>query len=137
MCDVVRRVPLTHRIPLIPLSVGTPRSIREHTLPAALRIHVQTVAPTTAIVSTRLLHHTSRSRSRGAVVLGEPFNLPSRGDHNEPELESVQSLVLRWPTYAYVPATTDQNALGIANYVYAHPAPQSNGSNGAHDPILP
>ena len=52
MCDIMRRVPLTLRIPLIPSENQVP--IQEHALPrAALRIHVQTVTPTTAFASTR------------------------------------------------------------------------------------
>ena len=53
MCDIMRRVPLTLRIPLIPSENQLP--IQERALPrdAALRIHVQTVTPTTAFASTR------------------------------------------------------------------------------------
>jgi tripeptidyl-peptidase-1 len=69
-----------------------------YALPAALHIHVQTVAPTTAFTSTRLLQQTPRSRSSGAAAQaanvatsGEPVDVLSRRDE-----QYVEPSFLRW-----------------------------------------
>jgi hypothetical protein len=92
-----------------------------YALPAALHVHVQTVVPTTAFTSTRLLQQTPRSRSDGEAAevanvsseSGEPSDVLLRRDdsHVEPSL-------LRW-AYRLLfsnPAETNRNMLGIAGF---------------------
>jgi tripeptidyl-peptidase-1 len=93
-----------------------------YALPAALHIHVQTVAPTTAFASMRLLQQTSRSRSGGAAAnatSGEIVNLLLRQFQKVARPSDVRSL---YKTEAYVPATTGQNVLGIAGFGNEYPS---------------
>jgi tripeptidyl-peptidase-1 len=82
-------------------------------LPAALHIHVKTIAPTTAFTSTHLLQpeEMPRSPSGGAVnaTSGESVNMLSRRPPNDPIFEfNVNPPILRWlhRTDTYYPAAT-------------------------------
>jgi tripeptidyl-peptidase-1 len=92
-----------------------------YALPAALHNHVQTIAPTTAFTSTRLLEPEEMpcSRSGGAVsaTSGEPVSMLSHRQPNEPEID-INPSVLRWRhgTEAYSPVSTENNKLGIMGY---------------------
>ena len=98
-----------------------------YALPAALHVHVQTVAPTTAFTSTRNLQETPRSHaSREAaeavnVTSGEPLDILSRRE--EPESYTEPSF-LRWlyDMPFYYPAATDRNMLGIAGFGNGNPS---------------
>ena len=98
-----------------------------YALPAALHVHVQTVAPTTAFTSTRNLQETPRSHpSREAaeavnVTSGEPSDILSRRE--EPESYTEPSF-LRWlyDMPFYYPAATDRNMLGIAGFGNGNPS---------------
>jgi tripeptidyl-peptidase-1 len=97
-----------------------------YALPAVLDVHVQMVAPTTSFDSPR--KHWQKPRKlfgRGAAVElkegapGEPVTVPSSRDDNVATTPSF----LRWGynTWAYSPAATDQNMLGIVGYLGQYP----------------
>jgi tripeptidyl-peptidase-1 len=98
-----------------------------YALPAALHIHVRTIAPTTAFTSTRLRKpedsETPRSRSSGAVntTSGEPVNMLLRREPDEP---MVDPSVLRglYGTVTYFPVAVDRNQLGIVGYENQYPS---------------
>ena len=96
------------------------RTVR-YALPMALHTHVQTVAPTTAFTSTRLLEQTSRSRSGGEAAnstLGGPANMLSR------DVQLVHPSFLRsvYKTDEYIPVAMDKNSLGIVGFEYEYPS---------------
>jgi tripeptidyl-peptidase-1 len=102
-----------------------------YALPAALHIHVQTIVPTTAFTSARLLQseETPRSRSGGAAnaTLGETVNMLSHRQANEPAVLidiQVNPSVLSWlyRTDLYHPAATNQNELGMMGYQNEEPS---------------
>ena len=87
-----------------------------YALPAALHMHVQTVVPTTAFMSTRLLQqtplsHSGREAAPANVTSGEPSNVLSRVDTS-----FAGPAFLRWLYRMPLddPAPTDRNKLGIA-----------------------
>jgi tripeptidyl-peptidase-1 len=94
-----------------------------YALPAALHIHVQTIAPTTAFTSTQDVQQTPRSRSGGAAAeaaaSGEPVDLLSRQVPPYVQPSFLRSL---YSTIAYTPAATDQNVLGIAAFSTKYPS---------------
>ena len=68
MCNLVCRVPFTHRLLLLPLSSRNTKNPLENIHPRGADVQMQPIAPTTAFASLRLLHKTSRSHSGGAAV---------------------------------------------------------------------
>jgi tripeptidyl-peptidase-1 len=96
-----------------------------YALPAALHIHVQTVAPMTAFTSTRIVQQTPRSRSGGAAAQaangtsGEPVDMLS---HRAQGLVDPSFLRSVYKTYGYTPAATDRNVLGIAGLLNDYPS---------------
>ena len=87
-----------------------------YALPAALHMHVKTIAPTTAFTSTRLLQQTALTHSGGEatpvnVTSGKPSDLLSRVDTSFVDPEYLRWLY-RMPFND--PAPTDRNKLGIA-----------------------
>jgi tripeptidyl-peptidase-1 len=93
-----------------------------YALPAVLRTHIQTVAPTTYFDSTRVMWQTPRKRSFGAaqaqaasgkVVTGRASRI---GSGNTPS-------ILRWmhSTVTYAPAATDSNKLGVVGMSNDYP----------------
>jgi tripeptidyl-peptidase-1 len=86
-----------------------------YALPAALHIHVQTIAPMTAFTSTCLLEPEETPHSRSGVAVnamsGEPVDILSRRQ-NEP---IIVPLILRtlYGTVAYYLATVLRNKLAI------------------------
>jgi tripeptidyl-peptidase-1 len=93
-----------------------------YALPPVLHFHVQTVAPTTAFTSMRLLQQMPRSRSDGEVanvVSGEPSDVLSRRD-----TPYVGPAHLRWEydTFTYEPAAPFRNTLGIAGFGNERPS---------------
>ncbi|KAI9439773.1 subtilisin-like protein [Lactarius indigo] len=96
-----------------------------YSLPAALRGHVQTVAPTTYFPSPRMSWQTPRKRSGWAATelvkatSGDLVTaLLSRADDDDISF-------MRWlyNTETYVPAATDQNKLGIPGFSREYPNP--------------
>jgi tripeptidyl-peptidase-1 len=91
------------------------RTVR-YALPAARHIHVQTVVPTTAFMSMRLLQHEETppipSGGGANTMSGDPVNMLS---HREPNELDIKPLILRalYRTVEYSPIATDQNKLGI------------------------
>jgi len=87
--------------------------------------HMETVAPTTAFTSTRLLKQTPCSRSGGVAAQarhaasGEPVNVLSRRADPFVNPSSLHSL---YKMYAYVPAASGQKVLGIAGHRYEYPS---------------
>ncbi|KAH9035784.1 subtilisin-like protein [Lactarius pseudohatsudake] len=99
-----------------------------YSLPVVLHTHVQTVAPTTYFGAMRTPSQTPSIRAKAALAdvrSREPVTAMS--SRNEPE--AVTPEVLRWlyKTFAYVPAATDRNVLGIAGYNGEYPSPQDLG----------
>ena len=94
-----------------------------YALPAALHMHVKTVAPTTAFTSTRLLQKTQLSHSDGEAApanatSGEPSDMLPRG-----EKSYIMPQFLRW-LYSMPfnnPDPTDRNKLGIAGFANQFP----------------
>ena len=87
-----------------------------YALPAALHMHVKTIAPTTAFTSTRLLQQTALTHSGGEaapvnVTSGEPLDVLSRVDESFVDPEYLRWLY-RMPFND--PSPTDRNKLGIA-----------------------
>ncbi|KAF8270541.1 peptidase S8/S53 domain-containing protein [Lactarius quietus] len=101
-----------------------------YSLPAALHLHVRTVAPTTFFASSRMLRQTPRKLFNGTtaeVALGELVAaLLGRNDDDNPQFPvPVKPSFLRWFTNSesYVPAATDRNKIGIAGYDNQYPSP--------------
>jgi tripeptidyl-peptidase-1 len=98
-----------------------------YALPAALHIHVQTIAPTTAFMSIHLLQpeEMPRNRSGGGVndTSGEPVNMLSRRQP-EPPNEYIDPSILRslYGTVQYSPSEMDQNKIGILGYGNEYPS---------------
>jgi tripeptidyl-peptidase-1 len=91
-----------------------------YALPAVLHPHVQTVVPTTYFASARTPSQTSRRRSVGAtadMVSREPATA-----HDNDEI-TPSKLRLLYRTSAYVPAATNQNALGLVGFMNDSPSP--------------
>ncbi|SRR6266702_1637857 len=99
----------------IPRTVG-------YALPAVLHTHVQTVVPTTYFGSMRTLRQPTRRPSVGAAVAREPVTVMSGRDASG---LVVTPGILRWlyRTFAYVPAATGRNALGIGGYMKEYSSP--------------
>jgi hypothetical protein len=92
-----------------------------YALPAALHIHVKTIAPTTAFASTWNLQQMPHSCSGGAaaeVASGEPRDLLSR------QVGYVRPLFLRslYTTITYTPVATDRNLLAIVGFNNKYPS---------------
>ena len=95
-----------------------------YALPAALHIHVQTVAPTTAFTSMHrpMPEETLGSPSGGTLnaTSGETLNMLSRRQPNQPNqpLPNIYPSFLRWlyRTDAYSPVSTN-NGLGIMGHL--------------------
>ncbi len=96
-------------------------------LPTVLHTHVQTVAPTTYFASTRTLPQTSRRRSVGtapaleSVESRELVTVLSSRDEQGNEFTTPSSLHWLYWTFAYTPAATDRNELGIVGYLNQYP----------------
>ena len=91
-----------------------------YALPTALHTHVQTIAPTTAFTSTRLLEQTPRSRSGGAaanLTLGGPVNISSR------DISYVHPSYLRsvYGTSEYIPESMERNRLALVGFDNDYP----------------
>ncbi|KAH9172029.1 subtilisin-like protein [Lactarius sanguifluus] len=96
-----------------------------YSLPVVLHTHVQTVAPTTNFSPMRTSRQTPSIRAKAAFAdVGSREPVTAMSSRNE--LEVVTPEVLRWlyKTFAYVPAATDRNVLGIAGYNDEYPSPQ-------------
>ncbi|KAF8257382.1 subtilisin-like protein [Lactarius quietus] len=96
-----------------------------YSIPTVLNSHIQTVAPTTYFASTSVLRQTLRRRSFGGEVSqGEEVEvsrkpvavLSSRNDEVTPSL-----LTWQYQTFAYTPAATDKNSLGILGFENEYP----------------
>ena len=94
-----------------------------YSLPAGLHEHVQTIIPTTAFTSTRLLHQTSHLRSGGAAApnatSGEPVNTLSRRQERRIIVPSVVRSMYGTATYHPVGGN---NRLGIVGYENEYPS---------------
>ena len=94
-----------------------------YSLPAGLHKHVQTIIPTTAFTSTRLLQQRPGIRSGEAtapnVASGEPVNMLSRRQER-----TIQPSVLRsmYGTSTFSPVGGN-NRLGIVGFDDEHPSP--------------
>jgi len=99
-----------------------------YALPAALHRHVQTVAPTTSFTTPRTHWQTPRKRFGGAAVglaeaaSGEPVTVPSSRD--EIDVNTPSFLSWLYSTWAYSPAATDRNMLGIVGFIWEYPSPK-------------
>jgi tripeptidyl-peptidase-1 len=98
-----------------------------YAIPAALHVHIRTIAPTTAFTSTHLLEpeEPPRSRSGGSVnaTWGEPMNMLSR---RQPPIEpKADPSLLRslYNTVTYSPVEANQNMLGIVGFRNEYPGP--------------
>ncbi len=97
-----------------------------YALPAALHEHVLTVAPTTSFVSLRTQLQTPRNRSDGAAAelvksaSGEPAAVLSSRDSVHYVTPSF--LHRLYDTYAYTPAATDRNMIGIVGMLGDYPS---------------
>ena len=96
-----------------------------YALPTALHMHVKTVAPTTAFMSTRLLLQTQLSHSDGEAA---QVNVTSRASSDvlprvKPEMKYVEPPFLRWLYNMPFdnPAPNDRNKLGIAGFANQFP----------------
>ena len=93
-----------------------------YALPAVLHVHVQTVVPTTAFMSTRLLQQTPHRRSGEVEVLnaasGEPVNMLS-GRQQRAIPPSV--LISLYKIDTYVPPVAVNSRLGIVGYDDEYP----------------
>jgi tripeptidyl-peptidase-1 len=112
-------------------------------LPAVLHDHVQTIAPTTYFASTRALRQIPRRRPVGDNASRELATAPSsRNDDDEPDEPmdepdepdddsdepdddtEITPSILRslYRTFAYVPAATGQNVVGVAGFQNEFPS---------------
>ena len=93
-----------------------------YSLPVVLHTHVQTIVPTTAFTSTRLLQETLRPRSDEAaapkVASGEPVNTPSRRQARRIEISELRSM---YGTADYVPPAVANSRLGIMGHDDEYP----------------
>lgn len=93
-----------------------------YALPAVLHAHARTVVPTTYFASTKTLWQIPWRRSVDANV-----DMASRelGTMLSRRIDQVTPMDLHWlyRTFAYVPAATDKNALGIVGYAKDYPSP--------------
>ncbi|KAH8990414.1 subtilisin-like protein [Lactarius hatsudake] len=99
-----------------------------YSLPIVLHTHVQTVAPTTYFGPMRTPPQTQSVRAKAAPAdVGSREPVTAMSSRNEPEVITPE--ILRWlyKTFAYVPAATDRNVLGIAGYNDEYPSPQDLG----------
>jgi tripeptidyl-peptidase-1 len=98
-----------------------------YAIPAVLHTHVQAVAPTTCFASTRVRRETLRRRSfvtaasQAEVESGRPVTVLSSRDTASGAINPSE---LHWlyKTFAYVPAATDKNALGVVGLVKDYPS---------------
>ena len=93
-----------------------------YALPAALHVHVQTVIPTTAFTSPRILQQAPRRRSGEAAVpnsaSGEPVNMLSGRQQWAIEPSVLDSL---YKTEGYVPPVAANSRLGIVGHDGGYP----------------
>ncbi len=96
-----------------------------YALPAMLHTHIQAVAPTTYFASTRMLRQTPRRRASGEAAAqaasGKPVTVLSSRDGG---VMSVRPPFLQrlYNTFAYDPAATDKNKLGVVGFVNEYPS---------------
>ncbi|KAH9058057.1 subtilisin-like protein [Lactarius vividus] len=99
-----------------------------YSLPVILRTHVQTVAPTTYFGSMRTPRQTPSIRAKAALAdVGSREPVTAMSSRNEPAVVTPEDLRWLYKTFAYVPAATDRNVLGIAGYNEEFPSPQDLG----------
>ncbi|KAI9450049.1 subtilisin-like protein [Lactarius psammicola] len=107
-----------------------------YSLPAALHVHVKTVAPTTCFASPRSQWQAPRNPSGWAatrmekVASGEPVMALSNRDEND----DTTSSFLRWlyRTWGYTPEVPGWNALGVAGFMGQYPSPTDLGLRNLH-----
>ncbi|KAF8274601.1 peptidase S8/S53 domain-containing protein [Lactarius quietus] len=91
-----------------------------YALPEALHEHVLMVSPTTNFASQRMQSHTPRELANLTSAFERPSSeLPSRDDST-----ITTPPYLRWlyRTYDYEPIAWDQNALGVAGFLFQYPS---------------
>ncbi|KAH9055021.1 subtilisin-like protein [Lactarius vividus] len=97
-----------------------------YALPEVLHAHIQTVAPTTYFASTRTLRQTLRRRSVEAATALEKTEVASDkpvtvllGRAGEVVASQLRGL---YKTFAYVPAASDRNMLGVFGFQKEYPS---------------
>ena len=95
-----------------------------YSLPEVLDAHVRTVAPTTYFASSRMLWQTTKkssNRTAAGFVESTSSEVVTVRDHTS----EVHPDFLHWlyNTFAYEPAATDRNKLGVAGYGGQSPNP--------------
>ncbi|KAI9450439.1 peptidase S8/S53 domain-containing protein [Lactarius psammicola] len=93
-----------------------------YALPEVLHIHIQTVAPTTYFAPTGVLRQKLRKRSSGEAAASAASKKPATMLSSR--VDEVKPSDLRWlyKTFAYVPAVTDRNSLGIVGLDSQYPS---------------